>query len=111
MIEIFNDIYRVILDRKKAKSKNSYTASLFKKGKGSVLKKVAEEAAEVILASRDGKKEEIIHETADLWFHTLVLLGYHDITPEEVYGELRKRQKLCTIHRLKNLEKRQKKEI
>jgi phosphoribosyl-ATP pyrophosphohydrolase/phosphoribosyl-AMP cyclohydrolase len=46
----------------------------------------------VILASRDEKKEEIIHEMADLWFHTLVLLGYHDITPEEVSEELKKRQ-------------------
>jgi phosphoribosyl-ATP pyrophosphohydrolase len=81
----------VILDRKKSKSKNSYTVSLLKKGKSAVLKKVAEETAEVILASRDEKKEEIIHEMADLWFHTLVLLGYHDITPEEVFEELKNR--------------------
>ncbi|MDD5773052.1 MAG: phosphoribosyl-ATP diphosphatase [bacterium] len=90
-IEIINDIYKVILERKKSKSKNSYTVSLFKKGKIAVLKKIAEETAEVILASRDEKKEEIIHEMADLWFHTLVLLGYHAIAPDEVYAELKKR--------------------
>lgn len=91
-IEIFNDIYKVILKRKKSKRKSSYTVSLFKKGKSAILKKVAEETAEVILASRDEKKEEIIHEIADLWFHTMVLLGYHDITPDEIFSELRKRQ-------------------
>lgn len=74
-----------------------------KRGKSAVLKKVAEEAAGVILASRDEKKEELIRETADLWFHTLVLLGYHGIKPEEVY--------LCTIRHLKNLKKKRKKGI
>ena len=81
----------MVLERKKSKSKNSYTVSLLKKGKSAILKKVAEETAEVILASRDEKKEEIIHEIADLWFHTLVLLGYHDIMPDAVYVELKKR--------------------
>ncbi|MEW6088608.1 MAG: phosphoribosyl-ATP diphosphatase [bacterium] len=91
--DILNEIYRVVLDRKKTKKKGSYTASLFKEGKTKILKKVAEETAEIILASRDEKKEEIIHEAADIWFHLLVLLGYHGITPDEVYAELKKRQK------------------
>ena len=53
-----------------------------------VLKKVVEEAGEVALAGKGGKKEEIIYETADLLFHTLVALGFHDIKPEKVYKEL-----------------------
>jgi phosphoribosyl-ATP pyrophosphohydrolase/phosphoribosyl-AMP cyclohydrolase len=56
-----------------------------------MLKKVAEEAGEVLLASKNGKREEIIHEAADLLFHTLVVLGYHDVTPEDVYQELANR--------------------
>ncbi len=94
MENILDRIYKIILERKKTKPKTSYTTELLKKGKSGILKKIAEETAEVILASRDEKKEEIIHEIADLWYHTLVLMGYHNIRPEEVYEELKKRKKL-----------------
>src|SRR4030065_173379 len=56
-----------------------------------ILKKIGEEASEVVIGSKNDKKEEIIYEIADLWFHSLVLLGYHDITPEDIYKELQKR--------------------
>jgi phosphoribosyl-ATP pyrophosphohydrolase len=56
-----------------------------------VLGKVGEEAAEVIIAGKGGKREEIIYETADLFFHVLVLLGVYDIEPEDVYNELHRR--------------------
>jgi phosphoribosyl-ATP pyrophosphohydrolase len=62
-----------------------------KKGLDSVLKKVGEEATELVIAGKGGSREEIVYETADLLFHTLVLLGYHDIPPEEIYLELRRR--------------------
>lgn len=89
--DILSAIYEVIRDRKANPDEKSYTASLFRKGIDKVLGKVGEEAAEVIIAGKGGKREEIVYETADLIFHTLVLLGYYDIEPEEIYGELRRR--------------------
>jgi phosphoribosyl-ATP pyrophosphohydrolase len=88
---ILDSVYRVILDRKANPDESSYTASLMKKGLDSVLKKVGEEATELVIAGKGGSREEIVYETADLLFHTLVLLGYHDIPPEEIYLELRRR--------------------
>lgn len=89
--DILAAIYGVIQDRKAHPDEKSYTASLFRKGIDKVLGKVGEEAAEVIIAGKGGKREEIVYETADLIFHTLVLLGYYDIEPDEIYGELRRR--------------------
>ena len=89
--DILQAIYQVILERKANPAENSYTASLMAKGIDKVLKKVGEEAAELIIAGKAGVREEIVYETADLLFHTLVLLGFHDIEPEEIYGELRRR--------------------
>ena len=88
---ILDDVYQVILDRKANPSDSSYTASLMKKGVDKILKKLGEEATEVVIAGKGGVREEIVYETADLFFHALVLLGYHDIPPEEVYNELRRR--------------------
>jgi len=88
---ILDSIYSVILDRKTNPGESSYTASLIKKGLDAVLKKVGEEATELVIAGKGGSREEIVYETADLLFHTLVLLGYHEIPPEEVYLELRRR--------------------
>jgi phosphoribosyl-AMP cyclohydrolase / phosphoribosyl-ATP pyrophosphohydrolase len=69
----------------------SYTAQLFEGGHDKILKKVAEEAGEVLLASKGGKKDEIVYEVADLLFHTLMVLGYHDVPLLDVYEELGKR--------------------
>ena len=89
--DIIQSVYKVILERKANPSENSYTASLMAKGIDKILKKVGEEAAELIIAGKGGERQEIVHETADLIFHTLVLLGFHDIEPEEIYAELRRR--------------------
>lgn len=88
---ILDRLYRIIEDRKAHPSAESYTSKLLASGPDKVLKKVVEEAGEVALAAKGGKKEEIVYETADLLFHTLVALGYHGIRPEEVYRELAKR--------------------
>jgi phosphoribosyl-ATP pyrophosphohydrolase/phosphoribosyl-AMP cyclohydrolase len=61
---------------------------LFEGGHDKILKKVAEEAGEVLLASKGGKREEIVYEIADLLFHTLMVLGYHDIALQDIYTEL-----------------------
>ncbi len=88
---ILDAVYRVIMDRKANPTDTSYTASLMTKGIDKILKKVGEEATEVVIAGKGGNREEIIYETADLFYHVLVLLGYRDITPDEVYNELGRR--------------------
>ncbi len=89
--DILQAIYRIILERKANPSEESYTATLMTKGIDKVLKKVGEEAAELLIAGKGGVRQEIVYETADLLFHTLVLLGFYDIEPEEIYAELRRR--------------------
>ena len=88
---ILEAVYRVIMDRKANPSDNSYTASLMARGIDKILKKVGEEATEVVIAGKGGTREELIYETADLLYHLLVLLGYRDISPGEVYDELGRR--------------------
>ena len=89
--DILQAVYQVILDRKAQPAESSYTASLMQKGIDKILKKVGEEATEVVIAAKGGKRDEIVYETADLFFHLLVMLGFHDIPPDEVYSELRRR--------------------
>ena len=89
--DILEAIYQVILERKSASPESSYTAALMAKGGDTILKKIGEEAAELIIAGKGGVRQEIVYETADLIFHALVLLGFHGISPEEVYDELRRR--------------------
>jgi phosphoribosyl-ATP pyrophosphohydrolase/phosphoribosyl-AMP cyclohydrolase len=77
--------------RRNAPQSESYVSGLLHGGLDRILKKVVEEAGEVVLASKDGKPEAIIHEVADLFFHTLVMLGYHRIRLEEVHRHLAER--------------------
>lgn len=82
----------VIAARKRSDPSASYVASLFANGQDAILKKVAEEAAETVLAAKGGDKLQIVRETADLWFHSLVMLAWHGLTPEDVLAELRRRE-------------------
>jgi phosphoribosyl-ATP pyrophosphohydrolase len=83
--------------RKGADPGSSYVAQLFTKGNDAILKKVAEEAAEVLLAAKDGDKLHLVRETADLWFHTLVMLSFHGLGPDDVLAELRRREGISGI--------------
>jgi phosphoribosyl-ATP pyrophosphohydrolase len=78
--------------RKGADPASSYVAGLFAKGNDAILKKVAEEAAETLMAAKDGDKLHLVRETADLWFHTLVMLSFHGLGPDDVLAELRRRE-------------------
>ncbi len=78
--------------RRQADPASSYVASLFGKGHEAILEKVAEESAETLLASKDGDKLQIVRETADLWFHCLVLLAWHGLTSDDVLAELQRRE-------------------
>ena len=85
---ILESVLRIIAARKALPQPGSYTSKLFEAGQDKILKKVTEEAGEVLLAAKGGKREEIIYEVADLLFHTLMVLGYHDLSLHEVYQEL-----------------------
>ena len=91
--DIIDKLYGVIKDRKANPTEGSYVSGLFAKGKDAILKKVGEEAAEVVIASKNGSKGELVHEVADLWFHSLVALAEAGVTPSEIYGELKGRRK------------------
>jgi phosphoribosyl-ATP pyrophosphohydrolase/phosphoribosyl-AMP cyclohydrolase len=88
---LLSQIYEVILERKQRAPQESYVASLMARGQDQVLKKIVEEAAEVVMASKDGQPQAIVHEVADLWFHSIVALGWHSIPPQEVLEELQRR--------------------
>ena len=94
---ILRKLAEVIEQRKAASPDSSYVASLFGKGQDAILKKVAEESAETLLASKDGDKLHLVRETADLWFHCLVMLAYHGLSPDDVLDELNRREGVSGI--------------
>ena len=89
--EILSALMQTLNDRKKSDPESSYVASLFAKGVDAILKKIGEESAKTIMAAKSGAREEIIHETADLWFHCMVMLANNDIDVEDVLEELERR--------------------
>jgi len=91
--EILDELFNVIKDRKENPREGSYVCKLFERGEDRILQKVGEEAVEFILASKSGKREDIIYECADLIFHTMVYLGYRGIEPEEIFRELERRRR------------------
>ncbi len=88
---ILTELDAVIQQRFANQTDTSYVASLLKKGEDSILKKIAEEACEVVMASKDKQAKQVVYETADLWFHTLVLLAFHDVSSHDVLTELTRR--------------------
>lgn len=91
MSDVLERLARVIEERKNASPDSSYVASLHAKGIDAVLKKIGEEATELVIAGKGGDAEQVVHETADLWFHTLVLLAAQGLGPEAVLRELERR--------------------
>lgn len=89
--DILQALYRVICERKTASADSSYTASLMHRGVDKILKKLGEEATELVIAGKGGDRDETIYEAADLLYHTLVLLAYRDIPLDAVLDELRRR--------------------
>jgi phosphoribosyl-ATP pyrophosphohydrolase len=91
MAEILDRLGEILEARKGADPQSSYVASLYRKGQDAILRKISEEATETILAAKQGDREQIVYETADLWFHTLVLLASEDLSPGDVCRELERR--------------------
>lgn len=85
---VLAELYKVILYKRENGGPKSYTKYLFTSGQDKILKKVGEESAETIIASKNNSKEEVLYEMSDLWYHCLVLLAYHNITPTELLNEL-----------------------
>jgi len=99
----------VIEARKGASPERSYVARLYQKGTDAILKKVGEEATEVVMAGKDGDAQRIVAETADLWFHCLVALAHFGLSPAQVLAELARREGLSGLdeHALRTLSERE----
>ncbi|GLR62955.1 phosphoribosyl-ATP diphosphatase [Marinospirillum insulare] len=95
MSDILQELAVILQERKQADPNSSYVAQLHHKGLNKILEKVGEEATEAILAAKDaeslGSQNEVIAETADLWFHSLVMLSHLDISHQDVLNELARR--------------------
>ena len=103
MTEVFESLNRVIADRRVNPQEGSYTCYLFEKGLDKILKKMAEECGEAIIAAKNGVAEETVGEVADLFFHTLVMMNALDIPLEALNEELERRtQKIGNLKVMKN---------
>lgn len=105
MSDVLDRLAALLEQRKSADPQSSYVAKLYGKGMDAILKKVGEESAETIIAAKDGDPRKIIYETADLWFHTLIMLAHAGLSPEDVLNELARREGLSGL-----VEKAQRKE-
>lgn len=91
MSDILKELTAVLEQRKNAAPDSSYVASLYAKGQDAILKKIGEEATETVMAAKDGDADKIVYETADLWFHTLVMLSQQGLSSDDVLAELGRR--------------------
>jgi phosphoribosyl-ATP pyrophosphohydrolase len=91
MSDVLQQLAQVLEQRKQAEPDSSYVAKLYAKGLDAILKKIGEEATETVMAAKDGDPEKIVYETADLWFHCLVLLAHQGLSPVHVLQELERR--------------------
>jgi phosphoribosyl-AMP cyclohydrolase / phosphoribosyl-ATP pyrophosphohydrolase len=91
--DTLSDLYQTICDRRDNPREGSYTQSLFAGGDNKILKKIGEEAVEVVMACKDDRPNEIAGEVADLFYHTLVAMSHHRVSIRDVYKELQKRRK------------------
>ena len=100
-MEVLQRLSATLEARKSAPAGSSYVASLYAKGTDSICKKVAEEAAETIMAAKDGDKPHLVYEVADLWFHSLILLAQFGLSADDVLGELQRREGVSGIEEKK----------
>lgn len=103
-MDILKELYATVETRKAEKAEGSYTCYLFEKGLDKILKKCGEECSEVIIAAKNGVKEDTIGEISDLLYHLTVMMANEGITPEEVEAELARRHQkqgnLKTFHQV-----------
>ena len=99
MSDVLIKLATILEDRKTADPESSYVASLYRDGTDKILKKLGEEATEVVIAGKGGDRDEIIYETADLWFHSMVLLAHNNIEPQDILNELSRRFDLSGLEK------------
>ena len=97
MSDILDRLAQLLEARKDADPQASYVAKLYAKGMDGILKKIGEEAAETIIAAKDGDAQKIVYETADLWFHCMVMLAQAGLRPQDVLDELARREGLSGL--------------
>lgn len=97
MSDILDRLADLLEQRKSADPQSSYVAKLYAKGMDGILKKIGEEAAETIIAAKTGDAKQIVYETADLWFHCLVMLANAGLKPQDVLDELARREGLSGL--------------
>ena len=100
----------VIAQRRGGDPDKSYVARLFTKGNDAILKKIGEEATEVVMAAKDGDPKRVVAEVADLWFHTMIALAAHGLRPADVLAELERREGISGLEEFaaRKLEAREK---
>ena len=97
MSDILERLADTIETRKGGDADSSYVSGLLASGEDAILKKIGEEATETVMAAKDGDKRRIVGETADLWFHCLIMLSHYGLRPTDVLFELRRREGISGI--------------
>ncbi|OQA32925.1 MAG: Phosphoribosyl-ATP pyrophosphatase [Betaproteobacteria bacterium ADurb.Bin341] len=95
--EVLSRLSQTLASRRNADPATSYTAKLFSKGPDAILKKIGEESAELIMAGKDGQPDRIVSESADVFYHVMVLLAFFDLSIEDVRRELERREGVSGI--------------
>lgn len=103
--DVLHRLSETLASRRHADPETSYTAKLFADGPDSILKKIGEECAELIMAAKDGKRLNIVWESTDVIYHVLVLLAFYDMTIEDVSQEMRRREGISGIDEKKSRSK------
>ena len=97
MSDVLERLADVVESRKTGDPERSYVSRLFAQGLDAILKKIGEEATETVMAAKDGDRLRIVGETADLWFHCLIMLAHYGLRPADVLAELRRREGISGI--------------
>lgn len=96
-LEVIHRIHQTLAERRGAAPQSSYVASLYAKGTDTICKKVAEEAAETIMAAKDGDRLHLVREVTDLWFHSMILLAHFGLGVDDIVAEFRRREGISGI--------------
>lgn len=95
--DVLHRVAATLEERKQAAPESSYVAALYGKGLDAILKKVAEESAETLMAAKDGDRLHLVWEVTDLWFHTLILMGHFGLSVDDILQEFRRREGISGI--------------
>jgi len=97
MTDVLARLAEVVHGRKGGDPERSYVSRLLSRGEDAILKKIGEEATETVMAAKDGDRQRIVGETADLWFHCLIMLEHYQLGPQDVLNELQRREGLSGL--------------